>query len=53
MNRLVSTTESGITRRGNCILRTILSLLTTEPTARVVASEKSAKSVKLRSKTWA
>ncbi len=41
LNRLVSTTESGITRRGNCILRTILSLVTTERTARVVASEKS------------
>ena len=41
LNRLVSTTESGITRRGNCILRTMFSLLTTERTARVVASEKS------------
>ena len=38
----MSTTESGITRRGNCILRTMFSLFTTERTARVVDSEKSA-----------
>ena len=37
LKRPVSTTESGITRRGNCILRTMFSLFTTERTARVVA----------------
>src|SRR4051794_15704500 len=40
LNMLVSTTDSGITRRGNCVLRTMDSWETTELTATVVASWK-------------
>ena len=38
VNSVVSTTESGITRRGNCVLRTMPSWPTTEPTEPPVAS---------------
>ena len=45
----VSTTESGITSRGNCILRTTLSLRTTEVEACSVAWEKNSNSRMLSS----
>jgi hypothetical protein len=40
LNAAVSTTDSGITSRGNCVLRTIASCETTDPTEVVVASWK-------------
>src|SRR5215210_2618150 len=40
LNRLVTTTDSGITRRGNCVFRTTLSWATTDITEVCVASEK-------------
>ena len=43
LKRLVSTTDSGITRRGNCVFRTIDSCETTEVTATFVASWKNVK----------
>ena len=43
LNTPVNTTESGITRRGNWVLRTTLSWLTTEVTEREVASWKNVK----------
>ena len=45
----MSTTESGITSRGNCILRTMLSLWTTEVEACWVDWEKKSKSRMLSS----
>ena len=44
LNRLVSTVASGITRRGNCVLRITDSLPTIDPTAVIVASWKNPKS---------
>src|SRR5215212_4542413 len=49
LKRLVSTTASGITSRGNCVLRTTDSWLTIELTAVVVASWKKPKSTMLNS----
>ena len=43
LNRLVRTTASGITRRGNCVFRTTPSWLTTERTDAPVDSEKKPK----------
>ncbi len=45
------TTESGITRRGNCIFRTTPSWAATEVTARWVASAKKVNSMMLSSST--
>src|SRR5215207_3209962 len=47
LNRLVTTTESGITRRGNWVLRTTDSWLTIELTAALVASWKKPNSTML------
>jgi hypothetical protein len=49
LNRLVRTTASGITRRGNCVLRTTPSWPTIEVTAMPVASWKNPKSTMLNS----
>ncbi len=49
LKRPVTTTESGITMRGNWVLRTTLSWLTTDCTAPCVASEKSPKRTTLKS----
>ena len=49
LKRLVSTTASGITRRGNCVLRTTDSWLTIEVTAVIVASWKKPNSTMLNS----
>ena len=46
----VSTTESGMTRRGNCILRTIVSCLRTASTERSVASRKKLNSIRFISR---
>lgn len=40
LNRPVSTTERGMTRRGNCVFRTTLSWLTTDVTEATLASWK-------------
>ena len=47
LKRLVRTTAIGMTRRGNCVLRTIPSWATTEGVATVVASWKNVKSTML------
>ncbi len=47
----VSTTDSGITIRGNCVLRTIASWATTEPTEVLVASWKKPNSTMLNSRS--
>src|SRR4051794_34360612 len=49
LNRLVSTTASGMTRRGKWVLRTTDSWLTIELTAVIVASWKKPKSTTLKS----
>ena len=49
LNRLVSTTASGITRRGNCVLRTTPSCPTIDVTATPVASWKKPNSTMLNS----
>ena len=49
LKKLVSTTASGMTRRGNCVLRTTASWLTIDPTAVPVASWKKPKSTTLSS----
>src|ERR671925_2208186 len=49
LNRLVSTTASGITSRGNCVLRTTDSWLTIELTAVTVASWKKPNRTMLKS----
>ncbi len=46
----VSTTDSGITMRGNCILRTIVSCLSTDSTERSVASRKKLNSIRFISR---
>ncbi len=50
LKRAVTTTESGITMRGNWVLRTMLSWPTTEPTAPEVDSEKKLKRTTLKSR---
>jgi hypothetical protein len=49
LKRVASTTASGITARGNCVLRTTASWPTIDPTARPVASWKKPNSTTPRS----
>src|SRR5688500_11946483 len=50
LNTLVSTTDRGITRRGNWVLRMTPSYRAIEPTADVVASWKNPNSTRLKSR---
>ena len=50
LKTLVSTTASGMTSRGNCVLRTIASWVRTEPTEVFVASWKKPNSTMLSSR---